>query len=371
MGTRWHGRLAAVLLAAAVVACGGGGGDEQAAPAAAVEPVIGAAGGTVSHASGAAVIVPAGALTTDTTIRMALDSTGAPALPAALVAAGNTYVVTPHGGEFAQPAEVRIPVGVVALQPNQVLKLAKAQPGGEWEVLDDSSLQGGVLSAKVGSFSYFMPVTVTYLLPIFQAEPLRVTASTLTCGGQPCSPAFATVNATYTVVANNGQLPSNCTGRLLTLQGGNSSSFDASMFSPGTNVPLSGGSVTSTLSVRQSTFYFKVGMRCTGFYLNSYSFSRSVFWPSTPTYPEIVIRRAPAQLDIVAGASANLQVVFSGAAAREQTSGSNTFVPPSIVDRAVIEWQRSDDGGTSWRAVAQTLQDEAQSEPDGPGDRPP
>ena len=367
MVKRW---LGTVIVAAAVVllsACGGGGDSPPTTPAPAADLPIGPAGGTVSHASGAAVVVPAGALTTDTTIRVAMDSTGAPALPAALVAAGNTYVVTPHGSEFAEPAEVRIPVGAVALLPNQVLKLAKAQPGGEWEVLDDSSVQGGVLSAKVGSFSYFIPVTVTYLLPIFQAEPLRVTASTLTCGGQLCSPAFATVTATYTVVANNGQLPSNCTGRLLTLQGGVSGSFDASMFSPGTNVPLSGGSVTSTLPVRPGTFYFKVGVRCTGFSLNNYAFSRSVAWPYTPTYPEMAILRAPAQLDVIAGASANLEVIFSGAAAREQPIGSNMFVRPSIVDRAVIEWQRSDDGGTSWRAVAQTLQDEAQSEPDGPG----
>ena len=367
MVKRW---LGTVIFAAAVVllsACGGGGDSPPTTPAPAADLPIGPAGGTVSHASGAAVVVPAGALTTDTTIRVAMDSTGAPALPAALVAAGNTYVVTPHGSEFAEPAEVRIPVGAVALLPNQVLKLAKAQPGGEWEVLDDSSVQGGVVSAKVGSFSYFMPVTVTYLLPIFQAEPLQVTASTLTCGAQPCSPAFGTITATYTVVANNGQLPSSCTDRLLTLQGGTSTSFDASSFGAGVNVPLSGGSATTTLPVRQGSFYFKVGIRCTGFTLNSYSFRRTVFWPNTPTYPEMVIHRAPAQLDVVAGASASMQVVLSGAAAREQTSGSNTFTRPSVVDRAVIDWQRSDDGGTSWRTVARTLQDEAQPEPDGPG----
>lgn len=162
MGTRWQAWMTGVLLAASVAACGGGGGDEQAGPPASSESVIGAAGGTVSDASGAAVVVvPAGALTTGTTLRVAMDSTSAPALPTALGAAGNTYVVTPHGGEFAQPVQVGIPVGAVALQPNQVLKLAKAQPGGEWELLDDSSVQGGVLSAKVGSFSYFMPVTVT------------------------------------------------------------------------------------------------------------------------------------------------------------------------------------------------------------------
>lgn len=359
-------------LAACIAACGGGGGDDEGAsaplvPPVAAQPVIGAAGGTVTDASGAAVVVPPGALTTDTTIRVAMDSTGAPVLPSALVAAGNTYVVTPHGGEFAQAAEVRIPVGAVALQPNQVLKLAKAQPGGEWEVLDDSSVQGGVLSAQVGSFSYFVPVTVTYLLPIFQAEPLRVTASTLTCGTSPCSPAFGAVTATYTVVANNGQLPSTCTGRLLTLQSGTSSSFDTSSFGGGFNVPLSGGSLTSTPPVRQGSTYFKVGMRCPGFYLYSSSFSRSLSWPYAATYPAMAIHRAPARFDVVAGANATIQVVLSGAAARERASGSNTYARPSVDDRAIVDWQRSDDGGASWRTVARSLQDEAQAEPDGPG----
>ena len=123
MGTTWHGRVAAVLLAASMVACGGGV-DEQAVPPASSEPAIGAAGGTVTGANGAAVVVPPGALTTDTTIRVAMDSTGSPVLPAALVAAGNTYVVTPHGGEFAEPVEVRIPASNAGLLPNEELKLA-------------------------------------------------------------------------------------------------------------------------------------------------------------------------------------------------------------------------------------------------------
>ena len=149
---------------------------------------------------------------------------------------------------------------------------------------------------------------------------MRATARMTTCSTTappPCSPAFGAITATYTVVANNGQLPSNCTARSLTLQSGNSSSFDTSSFGGGLDVPLSGGSLTRTLAVRQSSIYFKVGMRCTGFYLNSYSFSRSVFWPYTATYPEMAIHRAPAQLDVVAGAIATIQVVLSGAAARE------------------------------------------------------
>ena len=118
---------------------------------------VGASGGTVTEVSGASVIVPAGALTTDTTIRVAMDH-GAPALPAGLTGQGNTYVITPHGGNFAQPVQVRIPAPAVTLQPNQELKLAKVQPGEPWEVLAGTTLTDGVLSAEVNSFSFFRAV---------------------------------------------------------------------------------------------------------------------------------------------------------------------------------------------------------------------
>jgi hypothetical protein len=77
-------------------------------------------------------------------------------------------VITPHGGEFREPVEVRIPAAAAAarLQPNQELKLAKAEPGGAWEILSESVLKDGVLSAKVRSFSYFVPVMITYVLPL-------------------------------------------------------------------------------------------------------------------------------------------------------------------------------------------------------------
>ncbi len=128
----------------------------------------------MTEASGASVIVPAGAIITDTTIRIARDSTGAPAIPADLTAAGSMYVITPHGGEFAEGVEVRLPVPNVTLTPFQEFKIAKAQPGEPWVVLEDTVLNQGSLSAKVDSFSFFTVVVVTYVLPIAQAEPMRM-----------------------------------------------------------------------------------------------------------------------------------------------------------------------------------------------------
>src|SRR5436190_16479973 len=175
--------------------CGGSGSDSPTVtppptsgtpppPPPSPPPVIGTTGGTITETSGAAVVFPAGAISADTTFRIAVDSTGAPALPAGLTGAGNTYVITPHGGDFAQPVEVRIPAPAVTLLPTQELKLAKAQPGGEWELLD-SAVSQGMLSVKVTSFSYFISVIVNYPLPILQFEPLSVTTK-LDCGDQPC-----------------------------------------------------------------------------------------------------------------------------------------------------------------------------------------
>lgn len=211
-----------------LVGCGGSGGDSPPptapSPSPAIPspppsspsppPLIGTGGGTITESSGASVIFPAGAVSTDTTFRIAVDSTGAPPVPAALGGTGSIYMVTPHGGAFAEDVEVRIPAPAVTLQPNQLLRIAKAEPGdAEWTILDDTQLVDGKLSAKVRDFSSFMAVVVTYTLPIAQAEPFRA-SGVLTCAGAPCLRSFGTVNATYTASTNNGQLPANCTRRL-------------------------------------------------------------------------------------------------------------------------------------------------------------
>ena len=266
MTTSWIRAVVVLGLVAWIAGCGGGGG-ETSAPAApaptAGPPTIGAAGGTASDASGASIVVPAGALATDTTIRLAIDSTGAPALPAGLVAAGSTYVITPHGGEFAQPVEVRIPAPNVTLQPNEELRLAKAQPGGEWEVLGNTRLLDGKLVAQVGSFSFFMPVIIIYPLPLVQLVPYRV-STTLDCGGQSCSEAVGTVAATFNVTGNGGQVPSNCTNPTLTFREG--TALPLSFSATGPNLPISGGVITRSVRV-PTTLYsprwsFGVAVRC-------------------------------------------------------------------------------------------------------------
>ncbi|HEY1127964.1 MAG TPA: immunoglobulin domain-containing protein [Roseateles sp.] len=140
--------------------CGGGGGGDaapvgSASPPASSEPTIGASGGTIADATGAQVIVPAAALSEATTIRIAKDSVGAPALPAGARLASPVYSLTPHGVDFKSPARLRIPFDATAAGTSARLVLLKAQPGGEWTVQTDVERDGASLLVDATTFSYY------------------------------------------------------------------------------------------------------------------------------------------------------------------------------------------------------------------------
>jgi hypothetical protein len=366
------------LLAGSLAGCGGGGGATTppptsnnpppaappAPPPTAAPPVIGANGGTVTETSGASVIVPAGALTTDTTIRVAMDATGAPVLPEGLTRAGNTYVITPHGGDFAQPVEVRIPAPNVSLQPNQEIKLAKAEPGEGWVVLGDSELNEGVLSADVDSFSFFTPVVITYVLPIAQAEAMRVSVA-LNCGNENCSQALGTVTATFTVTTNNGQMGTGCTRSELRIFQGSYLSYTSSLGS--VLIPNTGGALTRTLEPSRVTHHrFGVGRICDN-YTYRFSSEEEIRWydPDPNLYPRVAVLRAPTSLDVVEGLPAHLDVALVGGASKKSAEGN--YSSPNYLDRAIIDWERSDDNGGSWRVIAHSFQNEGNALPYGAG----
>ena len=331
--------------------------------------MIGADGGIVTEVSGASVIVPAGALTEDTTIRIAKDSTGAPALPSDLTPAGDVYVITPHGGEFFAGVEVRIPAPNVTLQPNQLFKIAKAEPGGEWVVNEDTILEQGTLSTTVNSFSYFTVVVVTYVLPIAEAVPLEVTTS-LSCAGGTCSGQIGAVTATYTVTGNGGQLPQDCANFRLDI-------FHAaflSYYSSTQHLQISpaGGSVTITRDPPPTTtesrgYEFGVARRCStngSWSQFGYSVRRHITWANWVGYPDLSMARMPQQVDVVEGHAANIEAILTGGAT--ELVGT-AYRGPTRTDRALIDWERSDDNGASWRVIANSYQDEANSLPGGVG----
>jgi len=252
----------------------------------------------------------------------------------------------------------------LTLQPNQALKLAKAQPGGEWLVLDDTTSTDGVLSARVSSFSFFVPVTVTYLLPIAQSAPLQVTAFNVTCGDQPCDQLIdSPQTASYAVGTNSGQLPANCSAGDLAVQG-TGTAFSTFALPP-VVIPLSGGSGPTPALTRPAAYRFVVGLRC-GTFATVMASSGSIRFRTQPSYPGLEVLRAPAQLDVVAGSSARLDVVLGGGASGLRGTGSNQYRPPTATDRAVVDWQRSDDAGASWRPIARSYEDEADPNPVGP-----
>ncbi|MGH8176343.1 MAG: immunoglobulin domain-containing protein [Steroidobacter sp.] len=309
--------------------------------------------------------MPAGAIDSDTTIRIAQDSTGAPALPAGLAGAGSTYVITPHGGEFAQPVEVRIPAPTVTRQPNQEIRLAKAQPGEQWVVLGDSELKEGMLSAKVSSFSYFRVVTVTYPRSLVEAPPLQVTATSLSCGDHACDQAPRAVTATYTVTSNGGQLPADCSNGSLVIFAATSINLMTDDYRP---IALSGGSLTEAIAPGHTNRYdFSAATRCLEYSRNmGQQFDRRIIWAPSPGYPNVALVSMPAQIDVVEGLTANLDVVLAGGAS---SPAFDVYTSPNPERRAIIDWQRSDDNGASWRVIARSYQDEANPLPDGIGVR--
>ena len=354
-----------------LAACGGGGADSSPPAADSAGAALGSAGGNVSAADGALVVVPAGALSADTSVRIAKDSSGSPALPAHLRAVGNVYALTPHGTRFEQPVRVHIPVPATAPQPDQVIRLAKAELNGEWAVLWDSKVESSMLSAEIHDFSFVLPVAVTYPIPLATAAPLAVVAAVLDCGPQDCKAAVGPVDVTYRVTLNGGQLPSYCAPGSAEATMDSNTDWWQSPNQP-VRVPLQGGTLQRRVTEGPSGVQvFWLTVTCTrpgeSTRLGVADTPQATYvqWVPRPAYPDIRVLRAPATLELVAGAAARLDAMLSGGGAKPTGA---TPIAPTGADRAVVEWQRSDDDGRSWRIVALSYQDEADPLPFG-GDK--
>lgn len=173
-------RLLPPLLAAVLAACGGSGSSAPpAAPAAAGPVTVDAGGGTVTGPGGATVTVPPGATSAPVTIQIAEDATGAPAMPAGVAAAGRIYAVTPHGALFDRPVTVRIPYDSAGVTGDQDLALLQAEPGGSWSRVQTLVRGPGEVLAQVTGFSFF---TVGVMPPLGPALSLAPTVQVV--GGQ-------------------------------------------------------------------------------------------------------------------------------------------------------------------------------------------
>lgn len=118
---------------------------------------IGPDGGTVSGVYGAQVIVPAGALATNTEIGISRDSSKAPLFALENTnSAGAAYELTPHGTTFALPVTVRIPFDATQVTDDSAPKLYKAETGGGFSEIP-TTVDGDMLVAKITGFSWVIP----------------------------------------------------------------------------------------------------------------------------------------------------------------------------------------------------------------------
>ena len=143
-------RLLATASAIAIAACGSDSAPPPPPPSEG-QATIGAAGGTVQGPDGVTLVVPAGALAADTTIRIARSSSGAPALPAELQGGVPVYEITPHGLRFDQAVTIRLPITGT---PGDEAAVLVAEPGGGWDSAAPT-VAAGYLAIQRSSLSWY------------------------------------------------------------------------------------------------------------------------------------------------------------------------------------------------------------------------
>ena len=143
-------RLAAFLLPALLVACGGSSHNAE-PPVERTTAVIGPAGGTLTGPDGVQVVIPAGALRSNTTIGIARTADGAPGADPMLATPGTRYEFTPHGIAFETPVTLRLPVPPGTTAPT--VWLASTDSG--WQE-SETTVAGGFASAQRNTFSWGM-----------------------------------------------------------------------------------------------------------------------------------------------------------------------------------------------------------------------
>ncbi|MFN0179970.1 MAG: hypothetical protein ACKVZ0_14315 [Gemmatimonadales bacterium] len=126
---------------------------------------IGPAGGTVSGPNGAQVVVPAGALSTNTTIGVTESSTGSPQLPVGTVSFGPMFAFTPHGTTFSVPVTITVPFTASSVAAGATPFLYKTNAAGGWDRVANATVNAGTMTALVTSFSFgfvgSVPPTIT------------------------------------------------------------------------------------------------------------------------------------------------------------------------------------------------------------------
>src|SRR6476619_3451680 len=106
--------------------------------------------------AGASVVIPADALSSPTSITVAV-ATDAPPLPSNLTPLGSIFAFTPHGQPFASPVMISVPFTAPATGTPQ-LYVASPDSNGWLGPLTEATTGDGVLSLQVVHFSWFVVV---------------------------------------------------------------------------------------------------------------------------------------------------------------------------------------------------------------------
>lgn len=331
-------------------ACGGGGEPPSEASA-----VIGAAGGTLEGPDGVQLVVPAGALTQDTTLRIARTGAGAPVLPDGYASSTPSYEFTPHGLSFNAPVTIRMPYGTPAGAEHADLFMAS--PGEDWRAMQ-ATLANGKAEWQRLSFSYTAGLACA--IPANNTDPYVCVWPRL---GVPLSatPAQALVrNSAYSTLSHstvsgattlrftlNYSAARDCAdARVRILRRNNgvgavSTLLDQAVSPAQQDDKRAGGTLTFDLPLTQAdngSAWFGVSFSCvrpgrsrtTDGYAHVVAIA--IPEPGGPTLPTIA--QQPAGQSVTAPAAAT----FSAAAVGDPAPG--------------VQWQRSTDGGAHWSDIS-------------------
>lgn len=151
LGRALH-RLALLL---ALAACAGHDDEPLPPPPPSVgSATVGASGGTVSGPDGVSLSVAADPESTDTTFRIARDSTGAPTL-AGMTLLSPIYAVTPHGTSFNTSALLKLPYDAGKAPPGATVVVLRGETDGTWHVSPVRSTVAGAAVVDVSGLSWY------------------------------------------------------------------------------------------------------------------------------------------------------------------------------------------------------------------------
>jgi hypothetical protein len=186
------------------------GGPDAPVPDASSTGTVGPAGGTVS-AGEAEVVVPAGALATETAIAVAAVSAPLP-LPTGYEAVSAFWAFTPHGTAFSAPVAIRIAHDGGA---DVVLRL-DGPADTAWDEVSGATLSSTEATFSSSSFSFYVVARVLAapggVQPLFPAAPswndfvVNDGASRISASGAACTPAISMAGRLHTTCLHGGEM---------------------------------------------------------------------------------------------------------------------------------------------------------------------